>query len=209
MKIRLFLLAACAALAFQSCATHKSVELFNGTDLTGWQGWLADSTLNVNEEFTVVDGVINLSGKFGYLYTEAQYSDYILEFEWRYVGEATNSGVFLHMQPGNKQWPTSFEFQLMDTNAGDIIHSGGTSSAELEANPSNRVLRKINPSNERPVGEWNSGRAICEGDEITVFVNGLEQNRLTGISHSSGSIGLQSEGKTVQFRNLKLTSLKK
>lgn len=195
------------ALLLASCGQKpQTVELFNGTDFTGW---LSNDSLNVADEFKVVDGVIRFSGKFGYLQTNEVYSDYTLEFEWRWIDTATNSGVFVHVQPPFKEWPMCYECQLWAGNAGDLINMSGSSSAELKANPGNIVIKKQNPSNEKPVGEWNQGKVVCDGNTVTSYINGQQQTKLTETSLTGGHIALQSEGETVEFRNIKLTPLAK
>lgn len=186
----------------------KSIKLFNGKNLDGWIGYLDDSSLDPNAEFTVKNGVIHLSGKLGYLHTEKVYSDYKLTAEWRWVDTATNSGIFLHVQPEYKALPENFEFQLKAGSAGDIYNSGGAFCDQSKAS-GGLVVVKQNSSNEKPVGEWNKGEAICEGNTITVYVNGQLQNKVTGTSLTEGYVGLQSEGKAIEFRNVILTPLKK
>lgn len=186
----------------------KSTALFNGKNLDGWKGFLDDATLNTETEFIVKDGVIRLSGKLGYLHTEKVYSDYKLTAEWRWVGTATNSDIFLHVQPEYKALPENFEFQLQAGNAGDIYCSGGASCTESKASEK-LMLKKQKPSNEKPVGEWNKAEIICDGNTITAYVNGELQNKVTGLSKTKGYIGLQSEGEAVEFRNIVLTPLEK
>ncbi len=64
-------------------------------------------------------------------------------------------------------------------------------------------------SSEKPAGEWNTMEVICKSDTIEVIVNGVLQNKGTGVSMSKGHICLQSEGKDIEFRNVFLTKLKK
>ena len=49
----------------------------------------------------------------------------------------------------------------------------------------------------------------CLGNKIEVYVNGVLQNKGSELSVSNGYICLQSEGKTVQFRNVYLTKTAK
>jgi hypothetical protein len=49
---------------------------------------------------------------------------------------------------------------------------------------------------------------MCKANTIEVVVNGVLQNKATGVSASEGFICLQSEGKDIEFRNLILTKLK-
>ena len=177
--------------------------IFDGKTLDGWRGY--DKT-GVPAAWTVEDGAISLSGKFGYIRTEIPYADYRLNAEWRWPDSATNSGIFLHIQRDGI-WPNCYECQLWNGKAGDLIHSSGTESAELRADSTLIILPKLEPSTEKPVGEWNTAEIVCSDSTITVHVNGRLQNRLTGLSNRQGFIGLQSEGGPVQFRNIILTPL--
>ncbi|MEA3226227.1 MAG: DUF1080 domain-containing protein, partial [Planctomycetota bacterium] len=64
--------------------------------------------------------------------------------------------------------------------------------------------KKKNPSNEKPVGRWNSYDIVCDGKNITLFVNGLLQNKGADANPSYGPICLQSEGSPIEFRNIYL-----
>jgi hypothetical protein len=135
--------------------------------------------------------------------TREQYGNYMLHLEWRWPAEATNSGVFIHMQEPDAIWPASIECQLMAGSAGDFICASGTDMNEL-ADKSQKVVAKKAPSNEKPVGQWNTMEVKCKDNTMEVYVNGSLQNKGTGVSVSRGSIGLQSEGKDIEFRNLYL-----
>ena len=65
------------------------------------------------------------------------------------------------------------------------------------------VIDKQHPSNEKPAGEWNKMRISVNEGIVEVHVNGLLQNRATS-EVKEGHIGLQSEGKEIQFKNLTL-----
>jgi len=120
--------------------------------------------------------------------------------------DALNIHHTLHIQRDGI-WPNCYECQLWNGKAGDLIHSSGTESAELRADSTLIILPKLEPSTEKPVGEWNTAEIVCSDSTITVHVNGRLQNRLTGLSNRQGFIGLQSEGGPVQFRNIILTPL--
>jgi hypothetical protein len=178
------------------------IDLFNGKDLSNWVFVLKNKTVDPAKVFTVKEGVIHISGDpFGYMRTKKEYADYKLHVEWRWPVEATNSGVFFHVQPPDTVWPVCFESQLMAGNAGDLICMGGSDVAE-HTDKSSIVIRKLQDSNENPVGEWNVMEVICRRNVIEVYVNGTLQNRATGATLSRGSICLQSEGKDIEFRNV-------
>ncbi len=202
-------LIACAAITLGSCAPKPAaIELFNGRDLTGWVGYLAADSLDTAKEFTVADGVIRLSGPLGYIRTEATYSDYKLEVEWRWPGEPTNSGIFQRIQLPDQGLPQCFECQLRAGSAGDIVGLAGAKTAETADNPAQIVVMpKLAESSELPAGQWNRAEIVCRGAEITITINDVVQNHATGTSLANGHIGLQSEGGPVEFRNVRLTPL--
>lgn len=182
-----------------------AISLFNGQDLANWVFQLKDPSVDPAGVFKVKEGVIHITGDpFGYMRTREQYSNYKLHLEWRWPLQATNSGVFIHTQEPDGIWPVCFECQLAAGNAGDFICMGGTDMNE-RTDKTNIVVAKKAPSNEKPVGEWNTMEVICKGNTIEVTVNGIIQNKATGTTLSKGSICLQSEGKAIEFRNIFLT----
>lgn len=210
MKTKHTFMAVTAALVMFSCGEPQTntVSLFNGTDLTGWIPYLQDSTKNASQEFVVKDSVIVMSGTYGYLRTEAVYSNYILDVEWRWPDSATNSGIFVNVE-GDGIWPDGYECQLMAGKAGDLINSGGADCALYRADSAQMIVAKLNASNEKPLGEWNQAEIVCTDSTVMVTINGLVQNKIDGISNKQGSIGLQSEGGPIEFRNVMLTPLKR
>ncbi len=196
-----------------SCAAFAAdtVELFNGKNLDGWT-LFADGASG-GDVFSAKDGIIRVKGKpFGYMFTNGKYSDFRLHVEWMYPAQKSNSGIFLFVQNPPAIWPNAVECQLCADRAGDFVLLGGSDVAEYKApeggaRPAFPVVSKRGPSNENPVGEWNSADIICKDGSIEVFINGTLQNRATGSMHKSGHIGLQSEGGEILFRNVRLTPL--
>ena len=134
MNIRFLFAALVSALALGSCGGNARTELFNGKDLAGWV-CVVDSLGEVpaGEVFTVRDGNIRIAGQpFGYMRTVRQYGDYRLHAEWRWIGEATNSGIFQRVQEGDKVWPQGIECQLMAGRAGDLVLLGGARADGIE-----------------------------------------------------------------------------
>jgi hypothetical protein len=183
-----------------------TIQLFNGKDLSNWVFCLKDPSVNPATVFTVQNGLIHISGNpFGYMRTKDTYSEYKLHVEWRYPIEASNSGVFVHAQLPDTIWIKSFECQLGAGNAGDFICMNGSTMNEQKNN--SRVVKKMAPSSEKPTGEWNTMEVTCKSNTIEVYVNGVLQNKGTGVSASKGHICLQSEGKDIEFRNVFITKL--
>ena len=181
-----------------------TVKLFNGKNLKNWEFHLRDASVDPATVFTAANGVIRIKGEpFGYMRTKEVYSDYLLHVEWRYPTEATNSGVFVHAQLPDTIWLRTFECQLKAGNAGDFVCMNGATMNEKKGN--SIVVPKMAASSEKATGEWNSMVVTCKENTIEVSVNGVLQNRGTGISESKGHICLQSEGKNIEFRNVYIT----
>ncbi len=187
----------------------ETIKLFNGKDLKNWAFHLKDPSVDPAKVFYVKDGVIHISGDpFGYMRTAEAYSDYLLRVEWRWPSEATNSGVFIHAQLPDTIWPKCIECQLKAGSAGDFVCMNGADMNERK-DKSVRSVKKIADSSEKAAGEWNIMEVTCTANFITVYVNGVLQNKATGLNLNSGHICLQSEGKDLEFRNVFLTKLKK
>jgi hypothetical protein len=58
------------------------------------------------------------------------------------------------------------------------------------------------------IGQWNQLEIICQKDEIKVFVNRNLVNHAAECSVTRGAITLQSEGRPIEFRDIRLTPLK-
>lgn len=190
------------------------VVLFNGTDFSGWVKYLPDAGVDVDEVWTVRDGVVHCLGKpNGYIRTDTQYGNYRLHVEWRWVDEPTNSGVLLHTQLPDRVWPRTVEAQIQHQNAGDFWllsfstiqdRDGKVIGPQQYAN-----LPKVRDSSEKPAGEWNQYDIVCDGDSVRLTVNGVLQNEGFKANPSAGYICLQSEGSPIEFRNIYLEPLEK
>jgi len=140
------------------------------------------------------------------------YADYTLHVEWRWPSGAGNSGILLHIVNPDEIWPKGFEAQLATGRAGDLTSYWDARSKEeiVSRNPRGFTTGRLTRSSsgaEKPLGEWNSFDIVCAGDTITLTVNGVQVNRMTGLIPSGGMIGLQSEGTAIDFRNFTLKLL--
>ena len=194
----------------------KTIELFDGKSLEGWTFVSSVETTKPEDVWSVVDGVLVCKGKpSGYIRTKRDdFENYVLELDWRFPkgSPGGNSGVLLHASTPKAigVWPKSLEAQLFHQNAGDIWVIGETCKIE---NPEKRIMGRrhlnLTDDSEKPIGEWNHYEIKCEGDTITLKVNGDLVNHATDCSATKGAICLQSEGAEVHFRNVRLTPLAK
>ena len=213
VAVTIVILAVCVTANAQSAtkadAQDNKILLFNGKDFTGWKLFIPDEKVDPTMVWMAKDGVVHCGGRpAGYMRTEKAYENYRLTFEWRWPESGGNSGVLLHISGEDKVWPRSIEGQLQHENAADFWVIGGTDFKE-HTNKLVRRVPKLKPHNEKKPGEWNRYEAVCDGNTITLTINGLVQNKATETTVTKGLIGLQSEGTPVEFRNIILEPLKK
>ncbi|MDR1338597.1 MAG: DUF1080 domain-containing protein [Prevotellaceae bacterium] len=206
-----FLLTIASLLCFTNGVEAQKVEkLFNGKDLNGWNFIVEKNSKPASQVYSVRDSIIHIKGTLGYMYTKKKYSNCVLHVEWRWPVEATNSGIFVLIEDPKNPFPNGIECQLGAGNAGDLVLLGGSNLNEYKAPPEGRpdfpVLKKTNPSSEKPVGEWNHANIFVQDGVINVFINGIHQNAASS-KVKSGYIGLQSEGRDIQFKNITVTDL--
>ncbi len=183
----------------------EAVRLFNGKDLTGWT-YSSDAQKDV---WSVKDGVLCDAGRpAGYLRTEADYRDFIVRMQVRHLSKG-NGGVLLRMTGKDGVWPRSIECQGMVDNKGDIFNIGQFPMKTDPARTGGRRTKKMHPSNEKPLGEWNEYELMLDGGRLEIRVNGLLQNFADDCEHIAGKICLQSEGSRMEYRNIVLIPIQK
>jgi hypothetical protein len=195
----------------EAVVPKEKIPLWNDVDFAGWKRFLPDASKNVDDTWSIADGVLRCTGRpAGYMRTETAYADYHLHVEWRWPEKPGNNGVLVHMSGPDVVWPRSLECQLASGNAGDFWVIGGLEFAE-HAKGGKRVngrrTLKLHESSEKPAGEWNQYDIVCKDDWVVVLVNGVLQNVATKCSERSGRICLQSEGAPIEYRNLWLEPL--
>ena len=188
----------------------ERTELFNGRDFTGWTFCMTKNA-DPMQTWSVTNGVIHCTGQpTGCIRTEKQYRDYALTVEWRFLKVAPkldNTGVLLHMQKPDNVWPRCIQVQGKHDNQGDLFLMMGAESKEHRGQDPNTPLPKRGPSNENPVGQWDTVLSICSGDTVTAYVNGKLMNQTTQCTVTSGFIGIQSEGGDIEIRKMTLDPL--
>ena len=186
------------AFAADAIAPTAKTELFNGKDTAGWVVFPAETS---KDTWSIKDGLLVCVGKpNGFLRTEKSYKQYRFTVEWRFT-KPGNTGVVVHMTPPDAVWPKSIECQGMHDRQGDFYFWNGATvkdGTELKDKKSGKVrgyrIGRPGESLEKPVGEWNTFTTVCDGNTVTILVNGKETNKATGTNLSEGFIGLQVEG---------------
>jgi hypothetical protein len=187
-------------------------ELFNGKDTVGWVAYPADTS---KDTWSIKDGLLACNGKpNGFLRTNESYKQYRFTVEWRFT-KPGNTGVVVHMTPPDAVWPKSIECQGMHDRQGDFYFWNGATvkdGTELSKDKKSGKVRgyrigRPGESLEKPVGEWNTFTTVCDGNTVTILVNGKEVNKATGANLSEGFIGLQVEGGAFEVKRCTLEPL--
>lgn len=203
----LFILVSVLGFAEKSNKTKNSQKqtFFTESDAPNWFYILKDKTLAASEVFKMNNGVLQISGaSSGYLRTKEAYSNSEISLEWRWTKTFGNSGVLVHIQQKDTVWPACYQVQQKSDAAGDVICMNGLWAKEC-TDSVKFTIKKLQASNEKPLGEWNTMKIICNKKTMKIFVNGVLQNSITGLTANSGFIGFQNEGKPLEFRNLSIT----
>ena len=206
------LLASTLVNAFAAEATKPAAktELFNGKDTSGWVVFPEETS---KETWSIKDGILSCVGKpSGFLRTEKSYKQYRFTVEWRFT-KPGNTGVVVHMTPPDAIWPKSIECQGMHKNQGDFYFwngatlSGGTELKDKKTGKVRGYRLGKQLDAEKPAGEWNTYTTVCDGNTVTILVNGKEVNKATGTNLSEGFIGLQVEGGAFEVKRCTLEPL--
>lgn len=178
----------------------QSVSLFNGENLDGW-------TVYGTEKWYVEDGVLvcesGPDAQYGYLGTEKEYKNFILELEFKQEADG-NSGVFIRSTvDGTTVSGWQVEVAPPGHFTGGVYESYGRKWLIKPAKEKDDVLK---------MGAWNKMKIKVDGDTITSWLNGTEMITLTDsiIGKGEGSILLQIHdggGIKVKWRNIELTKL--
>ena len=216
--VGMLLVSACAVLPGRE-KSGETVQLFNGENLDGWRAHLVDPAVAMEDVWSVKDGILVCRGEpFGYLYSEAEFTDFRLVVEWRWPEglEPGNSGVLMRMSGEPPSFLTRcVEAQLKHDAAGDIWAFYGFKVAgdadrfvDVEHGVFERLtgVRRIQGA-EKPVGEWNRYEITLQGEHLELVINGELVNQAHGVTLESGPVGLQSEGGEIHFRTIELTPL--
>lgn len=206
----LLLLTSCCVFAAKPEKQRLSQKqsFFTQSDTINWIYIIKDKGVNASQVFKMDKGVLKITGvSNGYLRTKKSYSNYEINLEWRWTQSLGNSGVLVHIQPKDTIWPVCYQVQQKADAAGDIICMNGLWAKEC-TDKVKFTVPKMQPSNEKPLGEWNTMKIICLNETIKVYVNGLLQNSISGITARKGFIGFQNEGKPLEFKNLSIINIK-
>lgn len=204
------------AMAADNTPPPGFVALFNGKDLSGWKGLVADpkkraamkpeelaeaqkkADESMRAHWKVVDNALEFDGKGDSLCTAKDYGDFEMYVDWKILDRG-DSGIYLRGSP---------QVQIWDPNQ---WHIGSGGLYNNQKNPS-KPLKQA----DKPIGQWNSFHIKMVGEKVTVWLNDelvvddvvLENywERDKPI-YPTGQIELQNHGNFLWFKNVYLREI--
>lgn len=184
------------------------IRLFNGKDLTGWNGFkkqVADPALCVGIEGGELVWSASLWGR---IYPDASYRNFSLKFDYVVPpnGPTRSAHCLLRLAGGE-----TFRLGPVDHHVSDVGFSltsgvqGRTGDIALFAANDRRTMIHIlerTSDNERTAGGWNEVEVRCESRSITFLLNGRVVNRLEGKRDILCHPGFSSWGTDLRTRNI-------
>lgn len=191
--------------------------IFNSKDLTGWQ------QLNGKHIWEVSNGIIvgtTVPGEpNGFLCTEKEYGDFVLELEVSIDTLMNNSGIQfrtlsypdynngrvhgyqMEVDPKPQQW------------SGAIYEEGGNRGWIYGGDQISRAAKEAFKRDQKSKFQWNKYRIECIGTTIRTWINGIPAAHLIDGKFLRGYIGLQLHANQandpagsykVRFRNIRV-----
>lgn len=185
--------------------------LFNGKDLTGWKGLVANppkraamtqeklaseqakADERMRQHWNIVDGVLVFDGKGKALCTAKDYKDFEMYVDWK-IHKGGDSGIYLRGSPQVQIWDTA----RWPEGSGGLFNNKKNPRSPLECA-------------DNPVMQWNRFRIKMVGERVWVWLNGVKVVDNTIMEnywerekpiYPTGQIELQNHGSTLWFRNI-------
>ncbi len=187
------------------------VSLFDGKTLNGWVG--------ATKGYAAEDGkIVCPKDGGGNLFTENEYSDFVLRFEFKLEANG-NNGLGIRAPLGKNAAYAGMELQILD-------NSGTKYKDKLKPWQYHGSIYGVVPAKRgfmKPVGEWNYQEVIADGRRIKVILNGetivdadidevstpktIDGRDHPGLKRTKGHIGFLGHGARLEFRNLRVRDL--
>jgi hypothetical protein len=184
-------------------------DLFDGKSLAGWTR-VGDK----GSGYFVENGLLISAPDFhGNLFTDAEYGDFVLRFEFK-MTEGANNGVGIRAPLEGDSAYVGMEIQILDHDA--TQYRGKLRPAQYHGSIYDLFPAKTGYL--KATGEWNQEEIVAQGPHIVVKLNGtviVDANLDTvtdpdvlkkhpGVRRKSGHIGLLAHLSRVEFRNLRI-----
>jgi hypothetical protein len=193
-------------------AGEEFTPLFNGRDLEGWTG---GSGGYAAEDGTIV---VHPERGGGNLYTEKEYTDFVLRFDFK-LTPAANNGLGIRAPLEGDAAYVAMELQILED--GSPVYWG------LQPYQYHGSIYGVVPARrgvQRPIGEWNREEVRVLGRRVTVAVNGttvvdadideasaggtMDGKEHPGLKRASGHIGFLGHGSVLALRNIRIKQIR-
>jgi hypothetical protein len=221
-----------------AAGTDGWISLFNGKDLTGWEGlegyWsVVDGAIQCSEtkENSKQSDLILLPSKDH----PEKFANFELRYSFRWTTPGGNSGVqfrgkidnpkMLHVggyqadiDAGNGYTGIIYDESGVAGGRGIMSKRGEKTVWDGENKRTGTPLDKTDAEIKakiKPIGEWNEAVVVADGNHITYTLNGQLTTEMIDNSPKAckdGVIGLQMHGghtMTIQFKDIKIRMLEK
>lgn len=196
----------------QEEAADGFAPLFNGENLDGW--WCRGEN---EAAYQIKDGgILLVTGEEGgdWLFTDDQYGNFVLRYEYRCVSGEGNSGVGIRSPKEGNPAFDGFEIQ--------VLRPGWETPYQRSC-----ALYSVQPPTveaDKPFGEWNSVEVMADGTRIRTTLNGTvvydvhttdftpetvdeDWQKPANNRPMKGHIALQDHSDAVEFRMMRIKRL--
>ena len=113
------------------------------------------------------DNIIHLKGNGGDLISKLEYTNFVLEWDWKLTEKANNGIKYWVTKVGGKQW-LGIEYQMID----DLRNEDGLKGGSHATAALYDIKPPIADKGLKPVGEWNSSKVVVQNGNIEHWLNG-------------------------------------
>ncbi|HTF31467.1 MAG TPA: DUF1080 domain-containing protein, partial [Flavitalea sp.] len=165
--------------------------------------------------------------KGGDIITTEEYSDFVLEWEWKLLTKGGNSGIKYFVKenlPGNEKYGPGLEYQILDDDNHPWMLEGKMQPGDFHTMASLYELYPAENRSTRPLGEWNHSRISAQGRMVEHWLNNIKvleyergsvdfrkqvaKSKFAEYENfgeaTEGHILLQDHGSKITFRNIRI-----
>jgi hypothetical protein len=190
--------------------------LFDGRTLDGWT-----LVKGRGPGYVVKDGTIVCPADGGgNLFTEAEYSNFVIRFEFK-LSPGGNNGLGIRAPLTGDAAYQGMELQILDHDHEMYKKDGKSWLKPAQYHGSIYGIVPAKTGYLKPTGEWNYEEVTANGPRITIKLNGttiVDANlddvkdeaiikEHPGMKRTKGHIGFLGHGSHVEFRNIRIKTL--
>ena len=195
-------------------------SVFNGKDLTGWQG--------ATDNYMIEDGSITCKpSKGGTIFTDEQFADFAVRLELKLPPGGNNGLAIRYPGEGHGTWDSFCELQVLDDGHPKYTDPNYQGFYNLDPRQAHGSVYARIPAHRgylRPIGEWNFQESTIDGSTVKVELNGyviLEADvakadpstfmypieKFPGRDNVKGHFGFNGHNDPVQIRAIRIKEL--